>query len=111
MAECIKRENVLKRIKGEAQFQYDQFGTVDTVIRSYATCYDIVKTEPSADVVEVVRCKDCAYYIKVKSFSKEFGYCDAIYQRLEGDLIGVTFQPDEDYFCAYGERKVSNDKT
>lgn len=48
---------------------------------------------------ELIRCKDCYFYID--------GYCDnnVIYQMMSGDLIGVHFEPHEDFYCANAERK------
>lgn len=43
----------------------------------------------SADVVEVVRCKDC------KNWSRDYGYCFA--------HAGYGMAPDD--FCSYGERE------
>jgi hypothetical protein len=57
---------------------------------------------PSADVVEVVRCKDCknAY---INSFSAQSGValCRFWSKRSNGELL--IFQQDD--FCSYGERK------
>lgn len=47
---------------------------------------------PSADVVEVVRCKDCKEY-NTYSFDEGFGWCEM------WDL-GKT----DDQFCSYGKR-------
>ena len=51
-----------------------------------------IKEAPSADVVEVVRCKDCKYY--------------------EHEMPGMVYCPNLvggwtplDYFCALGERR------
>ena len=48
---------------------------------------------------KLVRCKDCAYYLH--------GACDNndIYMNMTGDLIGVHFEPEPDFYCPYGERK------
>ena len=50
---------------------------------------DLIDEMPSADVVEVVRCKDCRHYIKP--------YCSRF-------MVGLT-PADDDAFCAWGERK------
>ena len=53
----------------------------------------------SNDVVEVVRCKDCMYFKR--------GWCmneDIRYGYVNGD-DATTFEPDEDFWCKYGERK------
>ena len=53
-----------------------------------------IDKEPAADVVEVVRCKDCLY-------SKErYGHMECI--------RGVSYRNTwnkPDFFCSYGERK------
>ena len=49
---------------------------------------------PAADVVEVVRCKDCVYFAKAKVNKKGFLICPA-------SGMDIT---EEDY-CSYGERK------
>lgn len=48
------------------------------------TVYAITELMPSADVVEVVRCKDCKYRAKGLPYCAYFGETD---------------------FCSYGERK------
>lgn len=48
---------------------------------------DVLRTIPSADVVEVVRCKECKHY------DAKFGLCE------RGDIM----VHDADFFCAYGE--------
>lgn len=52
---------------------------------------------PSADVVEVVRCKDCKYYHQrwddmKPTLNPESYWCEWV-------------EPDEDSFCSLGERK------
>ena len=45
---------------------------------------------PTADVVEVVRCKDCEYFVDEMGWA----YC------------GMTYLPtEEDGFCKWGERR------
>ena len=55
----------------------------------------ILKTPPAADVVEIVRCRDCKYlYIGD-------GYCRCDYKLLLTNL---------DCFCSEGERRKNGDK-
>lgn len=62
---------------------------------------ELLEDTPAADVVEVVRCKDCNYY--KKGFAGEHSnYCDC---------HSVTFdkffcKPND--FCSCGERKSDN---
>ena len=52
-----------------------------------------------APSIEIIRCGECKYYID--------NTCDcySLYGDLSGDLIGVSFEPNEDFFCSYGERE------
>lgn len=53
--------------------------------------------EATKDAVEVVRCKDCKY--AHMTYGGECKYCDM----WEED--GEALYLDEDFFCAYGERR------
>ena len=57
----------------------------------------LIDTEPTADVVEVVRCKDCKYNVKGDSESEFWNIC-TLRPRL---YVPVS---DEDY-CSRGEKK------
>ena len=52
---------------------------------------------PTADVVEVVRCRVCKKYQEYTNF---WGYCDPLYNP-------KIVKPDD--FCSYGERIEIND--
>ena len=54
---------------------------------------DIIKALPPADVVQVVRCKDCKFYTSMRADIKT-GICD----------LNVHHMGD-DGFCSHGERK------
>ena len=61
-------------------------------------CEEEVKHIPAADVVEVVRCKDCKYYTEGKLLGPtKFCY---FYQ------IGTGLNTADDDFCSKGERRV-----
>lgn len=70
----------------------------------YAGITDAIKGIPSADVVEVVRCKDCKYSIVPES--KLHIFC-----RFWHDEVDSIHNPyyldvgDEYNYCSYGERK------
>ena len=69
----------------------------------------VVKMLPAADVVEVVRCKDCFYY----SQDGHEAYClHPKYEHWYADWYAdgaddTCFHPStkENHFCSYGERK------
>lgn len=56
-------------------------------------------------VQELVRCKDCRYYYRHEFFGKPYFTCDIANQYMTGDIIGVGFEPPEDWYCADGERR------
>lgn len=78
-SDYIKREDAIK------QFEYE-----DTTYES-AEIVGILSDIPSADVVEVVRCKDCKWY------EKEWCYC-GLHNNADKDI-----KPTD--YCIYGERK------
>ena len=59
-----------------------------------------IREIPAADVVEVVRCKDCKNY----RYEKVLNYyeCDIFMGAYE--ITGYPTKPDD--FCSYGERKT-----
>lgn len=54
-----------------------------------------LKNAPTVDAVPVVRCKDCRHR------DPEDHKCDCG----EMERQGCPFRVDDDYYCAYGERK------
>lgn len=58
--------------------------------------YNALQDIPAADVVSIVRCKDCIYY----NATHEACNCG----KKETNGVGVFF-PNADDFCSYGERK------
>lgn len=59
-------------------------------------CLEIVNNQPTADVVEVVRCKECKHLDKGENDSESWCECTRIF--------GTYFDVSEDDFCSYGER-------
>ena len=55
---------------------------------------DCVRNTPTADVVKVVRCKDCLHR------DPEDKKCDCSFQ-----ARGGIFPMEDDDFCSYGERR------
>ena len=86
MSKYINKAKLAERLLASPIFKNTQNGDLirDTVI-------DIVLDYPTADVVEVVRCKDCKHYIA--------NYCTR-------DIKGRTnmFYMLENDYCSYGER-------
>ena len=61
----------------------------------------IIKIQPEVDAVPVVRCKDCKYFKRdIPCVGGTYNGCD----QLEG-RDGCEPYVEEDFFCAYGERR------
>jgi hypothetical protein len=61
-----------------------------------ADCLDLLEDTPTADVVEVVRCKDCEHSYFIKSCSK--------YEcRKDGGVLKYSTD-----FCSYGKRRMND---
>ena len=58
---------------------------------------------PAIDVAEVVRCRDCKYY------DKKYHQCKLHSEEPDQYSTGFIFNMQEDDFCSYGERIVSNE--
>lgn len=85
MADYIKREDALNALR---KYPVTKLKTA-------------IRRLPSADVVPVVRCKDCLWY--VRSMIKQDGTLDERYKPDWCDLYRRG--REETYFCADGERK------
>lgn len=88
MARYIDADKLIERVNASCAFPnmgQDGYFLRDCII-------DIISKQPTADVVEVVRCKSCVHY--QNGACNHFGY--------------YTYAPDvdEEDFCSYGERKV-----
>ena len=57
----------------------------------------IIIEQPTADVVEVVRCKDCIHNHEHETpFGSKFHICN---------INNLAFTQYADFYCAYGERR------
>lgn len=65
----------------------------------YAAAWSEIRKLPAADVVEVVRCRDCKYGTSVWSGS-------VLCKHPEYDLLEGVLAYEAGHFCAYGKREV-----
>ena len=85
MAEYIKRDTAIRAVMA-AKWVDGSDG---------AMAMEIVASPPAADVVPVVRCKDCKYaYINSFSAASGVALCSSSAKVMQ-----------QDDFCSYGERK------
>lgn len=90
MIEYLNRETVMKELDRNSI-------TKKITLSDGVSIYDSIQKLPTADVVEVVRCKDCKH--------ATFYACknDACYRGIICEYrIGTD---DENFFCIYGERR------
>lgn len=90
MAEYIEREKVLHEMTSNPLPNDTQ--------HLYLAMRNMVKKAPAADVVEVVRCKDCA-------FRGDMSDCECWHSPL-GKAGLFT---DDDFYCSCGERRSDNE--
>ena len=64
------------------------------VLDALLDCMERISKQDGADVVEVVRCKDCTWYVKR----------EAVCKCLSSNYEPPVYCADEDY-CSMGERK------
>ena len=105
MAEYIERERLVKHYEN----CIDEVKNTNGIAEDFEICLKALKAQPAADVVEVVRCKDCKYFMKDIEIEKTpYGFeneictygCERLFE-LSGEWIDVMV----DDFCSYGERK------
>lgn len=99
MAEYIEREKAFKLIKEQKEKETGAYSKGRNT--GLFVAMSIIKNKealPNADVVEVVRCKDCKKCF-INPFGKEsnVGVCN------QKGIIGTVVQLDD--YCSYGERK------
>ena len=88
MDEYIKREDALDAVL---------FALVGTGCQTNAIF--AIRDIPAADVVEVVRCKDCKHWSYAQSINRH--ECNIF----NGAYNFIGYPTQENDFCSYGERK------
>ena len=106
MADCIDRQAVIDMFQRMAYDDWNQ-GVSTTWANAFSECADMAGDIPSVDVVEVVRCKDCKYWIPYDWMFSEVWKSQNIDDYAESE-IGCTYcdmsMGAMDY-CSRGERK------
>lgn len=106
MSDCISRETARQILT--ALLIETALNNTDVKVKDASYVYeDIAKTRietwlnlvPNADVVPVVHCEDCKYFIQ----GKIHGHCD-----IHCNGVGEEEVVKKNFFCGYGERKKEN---
>ena len=103
MKEYIEREAAIKAIENDCS---------ELVYYTKEDAIQCVKAIPAADVVEVVRCRECKYWGDEdgklqRSDGLLFARCIIHNYLLDGRHTGWC--PTENNFCSYGEREEDAD--
>ena len=94
MAEYIAREELLAQLRA-----MESYNASPMYRRGYDDCVEAILKAPAADVVPVVRCKDCKWFAD-NNGGQWYG-C----QMFQVVWITPEDAPKPDDFCSYGERK------
>lgn len=115
MTDYIKREDAIKAVIADAKLKNLLTGNCENEKAIEGMVYGVLcpRDIPSADVVEVVRCKDCKY--KPKGYEDEQRGKYPIFPDSENnpcpcnvvDDDWYSYMPEDDYFCGCGKRAES----
>ena len=86
--EYISREAMLEHL--DRCKQSEDATTLTAAVITALQCF--VQSQPTADVAEVVHCKDCKYHVDATINANGFLICD---------ISDMEITPDD--FCSYGE--------
>ena len=95
MAEYIEREALEKKLNERWVSLVQEYTAYDAYTQGVEECCNLVENFPAADVVEVVRCKDCEYFRKAEDNGNGFLVCS---------VTGMEIFEED--FCSYGERRA-----
>lgn len=106
--EYIEKSQIIRHLTGKSIAKYPT-----TFITGLCAAADEIRCFTVADVVEVVRCKDCQYAKPYERNDGQMGYycqhqnCTFLY----GTNWERLFEPikEANDFCSYGERRTEND--
>ena len=90
----IKREDAIKQAK-------DLFELGECYCDQHSIV-GMLNALPSADVVDVVRCRECKHWHKYIDIENGQGWCG---NNRTGLVVHSGWTTHEDFFCADGERK------
>ena len=85
----------------------DRQAALEAITKSYgdiAEAEDNVRALPTADVIEVVRCKDCKHRPVEKGEYWRLEFPDEVCPCQEIDADWYGRKPADDWFCANGKR-------
>lgn len=112
MAEYIEKADLVKRLESRVKdYGRDCNSNAPIISRTYQAVLHMVENLPTADVVPVVRCKDCKHWKKYENTTGA-GYCKKREFSFEYGNEH-TFNPITmpDFYCSHGERRCEERET
>lgn len=101
MAEYIEREKLLKDISDTVVFTVRKGTPLPTTeMRGANKVIDRIKSAPTADVVKVVRCRNCKHKVDALGITM----CSRTAVKKGNGWFGLTAK-EENHYCSYGELK------
>ena len=97
----IDRDKLLKDISESVVFS-GRSGIPSAEVRDANKVIDRIKSAPAADVVEVVRCKDCVYRVPINERQFSYKGKPAMHCVIHSRLCS------ENEYCSYGERRETD---
>ena len=104
MADYIDRQAAIDMFQRQAYDDWNK-GTGTTWANAFSEAADMIENLPSADAIEVVRCKDCKYRIPITTQAGYFTYICAIEYELSDPYDLTRNVTDDNWYCADGEKK------
>lgn len=97
MPRYIDADEFEKRIK-----PYDTDDRIEKAV--YIFAHNMMMSTPTADVVEVIRCKDCMHRPTGTGVNHDLEFPDYVCP-CHCEDYWYSWMPDDDWFCADGERR------
>lgn len=106
MAEYIDKADLVKRLESRVKdYGRDCNSNAPIISRTYQAVLHMVENLPTADFVEVVRCKNCEHRKEVPDCQKKLYSSSCVACSYHSGLI-----MDGNDFCSYGEKKEGAEK-
>lgn len=95
MAEYIEREAAKNAIRNDLPLSTWMKRSIDKALQAMGVTVATINAIPAADVVEVVRCRNCEHY--------DNGWCHRVHNPTQYS------KTTDDWYCADGERMEQDD--
>lgn len=103
MSRYIDADKIEEVIRNDIPLKYFMTSSYNVAIKNGLKIAEILNDKiPTADVIEVVRCEKCKYYICKNG--RDMCKRNAVYYECSQDYIGLVAICGRTHFCGYGVR-------